>query len=501
MLEITTGNTRFLDALGRECILHGLNLKCAGHRKDDPEYGILAEMNEEFFRRSAAHGFNLLRLGIGWETFEPEHGEYDEALLRRVDEIFALAEKYGVYVFLDMHQDLYASFGVGNGNGMPAWATVADGIKRAETPRFVWAEGYFWSRAVHRAFDHFWANTPVYGTGLQDHFAELWQMLARRYADCPAFLGFDLLNEPFPGAAGGKVFRKLVAKLVRVCLVSPKVQRIRFFKTALNKKTRGYALDVLTPEVLYKVVKGGAAEKILRKFYIEQYSPFIAKMTDAIREVTSKGVIFVEQCYFSNIAVPFSVAMPEGERICYSPHGYDFMVDTPGYAFANNERVGAIFAENHRAQQQLNVPVVVGEWGGGGEGESFFPHIEYLMNLFDSFSWSNAYFTYGKGFFERPIVRVLSRPYPMAVNGEISRFDYHTPARRFTLEFTQRAETDPALPTVIYLPCSAQKVQADGFEWREEAIPESAGHYLLLTGGTAGTHTVTVTLPEPVMDA
>ncbi|MDR1465904.1 MAG: cellulase family glycosylhydrolase [Oscillospiraceae bacterium] len=473
MQPIGIEESRFLDPQGREHIFHGLNLKNdSNYVNEHPPLGHLVLLDEAFFRRSAELGFRVLRLGLCWESIEPEKGQYNEALLQKVDEIFTLAETYGVYIFLDMHQDLYSSFGIATGNGMPSWATLSDGCARKPT-KFVWAEGYFWSKAVHRAFDNFWANTPVLGKGIQEHFTDVWQLLARRYGERPALFGFDILNEPFPGSPGGKVFRKLIAKLARVCLVSPKVHRMRFFKTALRKQTRGHALDVLTPEVLYQVTQGGAAENILRRFYLEQYSPFLTKVTKAIREITPKGVIFIEHCYYSNIAVPFSAALPEGEAVCYSPHGYDFTVDTPAYAFANNERAGALFAENRRAQQRLNVPVLVGEWGGGGEGESFFPHIEYLMNLFDAYAWSNAYFTYGDGFFDQPIIRVISRPYPMAVNGRIRSFSVDPAAKTFTLEYAPQAA---AHPTEIYLPRGVRRLDAGA-----DADVRLDGHVLSVT--------------------
>lgn len=460
MQQIQVQGMRLVDEQGRERILRGVNMKGDGDILKKLDW-----LDETFFRRSEELGFQLLRLGLCWESIEPEKGQYNEAVLSKVDEVFALAEKYGVHIFIDMHQDLYGNFGCDVGNGMPLWATITDGIKRKPT-KFVWAEGYFWSKAVHRAFDHFWANTPVLGKGLQDHYAEVWQMLARRYGEHPACLGFDILNEPFPGSPGGKIFRKLIAKLIRVCAVSPSVKRIKFLKSLLSKGKHGYPLDVLTPEVLYKVVQGGAAEKLLRKFYEEQYSPFIAKIAGAIREVTPSGIIFVEQCYYSNIAVPFTMTMPEGEAVCYSTHGYDFTVDTAAYQFANNERTGAIFAESRRAQQDLAVPVLVGEWGGGGEGESFFPHIEYLMNLFDGYHWSNAYFTYQDGFYDQPIIRVISRPYPMAVNGTIEEFLVDTENKVFTLTYTPQ-ETDGT--TDIYLPNGLHSVDAgEGAEWSLE---------------------------------
>ncbi|MDR3314666.1 MAG: cellulase family glycosylhydrolase [Oscillospiraceae bacterium] len=488
MQSIKTEGLRFLDAQGRERIFHGVNLK--GYEN----YGLL---DEDFFRRAAALGFNCLRLAACWENLEPEKGKYNEEMLRKIDVIFDLAAQYGVYVFLDLHQDLYSSFGVGNGDGAPAWATLADGRKRAEKARLVWAEGYFFSKAVHAAFDHFWNNDPTLGKGLQDHMAELWQFLAQRYAHHPAFFGFDLLNEPFPGSDGGKVFRKLVGKLVRVCAVSPAVHRVQFLKGGANKATRPHAaLDVLTTDVLYKVTT--AAGKLVQRFDTEKYTPFVQRMTDALRAVTPNGVIFMEHSYYSNLGVPFAGKAPtQGgakEEVVYSPHAYDFTVDTPAYQYASNERVGFMFDEARRAQERLNTPVLVGEWGGGGEGESFFPHIAFLLDRFDSFKWSNVYFTYGKNFFNQPIMRLLSRPYPVAVNGEIVRFQSAPEAGSFTLDFTQSAATDPALPTELYLPRALKSVEAEGFTWREEAIPGGTGLRLLLTGGGAGEHRVTVQL-------
>jgi endoglycosylceramidase len=476
---------RFRDEQGRERIFHGLNFK-NGDIGKGKAYAIenLRQLDDNFFALCEARGFNILRLGVCWENLEPVQGEYDETYLQAVDAIFEHADKHGVWIFLDMHQDLYSSFDQNAGDGAPAWATITDGHKRKPT-KFVWAEGYFWSKAVQHAFDHFWANDAVGGKGLQEHFAALWRMLAKRYADHPAFFGFDLLNEPYPGTPGGKIFRKLIAKLVRVCLISPKVDRIAFLKNAIPKKKRDHILDVLTPEVIYEVTQGGAAERISSKFYQETYAPFIDKITKAIRETTSKGIVLVEHTYYSNLAVPFTLDFDKNERICYSPHGYDFTVDTPAYAFANNARVGALFAENRRAQLRLNVPVIVGEWGGGGEGESFFPHIEYLMRLFDSWNWSNAYFTYTEGFFDCPLARVLSRPYPMAVNGDIESFLFDRATGVFQLAFNQTEDNDAE--TVIYLPAAPKQVDADAPYTIE--TPPNGAVYLKLAG-KRGAHRV-----------
>jgi endoglycosylceramidase len=222
-------------------------------------------------------------------------------------------------------------------------------------------------------------------------------------------------------------------------------------------------------------------------------------MAAAVREVTPKGVIFMENCYYSNLGIPYAALAPtvNGVRepnVSYSPHAYDLTVDTPGYAYASNDRVGSIFAEQRRAQARLQVPVLVGEWGAGYMGEKCYPHIAFLLHLFDAYQWSFAYFTYTEDLYDSPLMDILVRPYPAAVNGEVKAFGFDAGTGLFTLEFTQADGFDPALVTEIYLPHSAGRVEAAGFEWREEATGGGEGKTLLLTGGGAGEHRVTVQL-------
>lgn len=157
-------------------------------------------------------------------------GNINEPYLQSIDDIFRRAEKWGVYIFLDLHQDLYGSYDKGGcGDGAPKWAYLSEPYE-PKLAKFVWAEGYFWGKAVHRAFDSFWENKPVEGHGIQDRFADLWLILSKRYGSSPALLGFDLLNEPFPGTSGGKIFKKLISSLVRNILFnSIKKDMSRFY--------------------------------------------------------------------------------------------------------------------------------------------------------------------------------------------------------------------------------------------------------------------------------
>jgi endoglycosylceramidase len=51
--------------------------------------------------------------------------------------------------------------------------------------------------ALQRTFDHFWTNDGA----LQDSYAAAWAHVAQRFRDAPNVLGYDLLNEPWPGSA------------------------------------------------------------------------------------------------------------------------------------------------------------------------------------------------------------------------------------------------------------------------------------------------------------
>jgi endoglycosylceramidase len=76
---------------------------------------------------------------------------------------------------------------------------VQDGGLPAE-PKLGFPANYFGMPAVSVAFDSFWANRPgPGGVGLQDRYAAAWRHVASRFRQEPALMGYDLLNEPWPG--------------------------------------------------------------------------------------------------------------------------------------------------------------------------------------------------------------------------------------------------------------------------------------------------------------
>lgn len=491
MEKILTSGKSFIDEYGRERIFNGVNICDKGcFAGVDRVYNT--KWDEEMLKKLKANGVNIVRLGITWDAVEPVPGEYDEDYLNAVGGFLDKCLEYGIYAYIDMHQDLYSGFGCGVGDGAPAWACMTDGAKRHKT-RIVWAEGYFWGKAVHRAFDNFWDNKLCGKKGLQDYYADMWQHIADKFKDHPALFGFDMMNEPFPGTEGGKVFRTVVKNLIKVTLTDKRIDKIRLVKDAFCKDRRIGILEMYTGDVLRKITS--AADSIIYDFDTKKYAPFLEKVSTSIREVTDDGILFIDNSYYSNLGIPFSapaikVNGKRDPKQCFAPHAYDLFVDTPLYKYANNSRVGAIFAEHKNAQERLDVPVIVGEWGGNSTGTDWLPHIEFLLDLFDANKWSFTYWEHSAYVNNQPLYEVLKRPYPKAVTGVIESFKHDRQAARFTLSYTQ--DKAFSVPTEIFLPHEPKAIECDG-EYTLEKIEGTEG-YNLLINTQAGSHKVCVAL-------
>lgn len=490
MFRIFTEGKNFIDSEGRQRIFNGVNLCDKGGalnengRRDYP-----FNFDESVISRLAENGFNLVRLGMTWDAVEPEPGKYDEEYLDRVEKVCDLCEKYGIYFYLDMHQDLYSGkLGMG-GDGAPAWACIPKG--KNFSLKLVWAEGYFWGRATQKSFDHFWADSPLEGKTIQTYFQEMWMHVADRFKDHPALFGFDFLNEPFPGTPGGKVFRKLVGSVAKNVIFDKRCGIIKMAKLLFS----GNAIRVLEPfndASLFRKVTS-AADSLIKKFDEGEYSKFINGVARAVRKVTDKGIIMMENSYYSNLGIPYSTPSvnydgKREENLCFAPHAYDLMVDTPAYKYASNSRVGSIFDEHRASQERLDVPVIVGEWGGQSEGTDWLYHIEYLLDKFDKNQWGHTYWCYYNGLLENPIMTCLKRAAPVAVCGRIVEYHYDKENDVFTLEYEQEKEYSSA--TEIFIPKAFKNITCDG-EYELASIGKN-GEAMLKIKAPAGNHKVTI---------
>jgi endoglycosylceramidase len=142
------------------------------------------------------HGFDVVRLGFNWEGAEPQPGVIDHAYLDSLMRTVRILGRHGIYSLLDAHQDGYGPL-VGT-DGAPDWAVRTDG---APNNRVAFGVDYFANPALLRAFDNLYANAPAPdGKGLADHFAGVWAAIARSARAEPHLLGYEILNEPYPGS-------------------------------------------------------------------------------------------------------------------------------------------------------------------------------------------------------------------------------------------------------------------------------------------------------------
>jgi endoglycosylceramidase len=179
-----------VDAQGRVVILHGVNAvwKQAPYVAPDSVDGFTADDADWL----AANGFNAVRLGVLFAGVMPQPHMVDSSYLDRIDRVVQLLAARGIYVLIDFHQDLYNERY--QGEGFPDWATQPgrfDNLAHAGFPL-----NYF-TPPASRAFDRFWNNED----SLQDDYRDAWTAVAARWATQDHLMGYELINEPWPGTS------------------------------------------------------------------------------------------------------------------------------------------------------------------------------------------------------------------------------------------------------------------------------------------------------------
>ncbi|WP_019629160.1 cellulase family glycosylhydrolase [Actinomadura atramentaria] len=390
------------DDQGRALILHGLNT--AGSAKGPSGLPWISRADVAGEARDL--GTDSVRYLIQWKNVEPSPGQYDEKYLDDVAERVSWYREQGMHVILDMHQDLYGPAAcTGAGNGAPAWATFTDGLSC--TPQEPWVLTYV-QPAMLRAYDNFWNHTGKHPE-LMQRYTAMWQHVAARFADDPAVLGYDLMNEPFGGT-----------------------RQFGFFE--------GPTL-----------------------------TPFYQRLVNAIREVDRDGWIFVEpQSLGANEGADIALEKvtdprPGGARLVLAPHFYPGGVDIGGtYSGLTKLLVDAQFVLWRRnlpaAAKRLGMPLWIGEVGGmpaTTEGAAEFT-ADWLAMADDLTAgwayWSNDPGSTGVFADGAPTAlgRQLARPYPRAVAGTPTSIT--ASAASLKVSFAERAGVTGA--TELWLPAS-----------------------------------------------
>ncbi len=179
------------DDQGRVVYFNGVNLvaKTPGQTPADMGFG---DDDAAFL---VANGFDVVRLGTTAASLMPQPGVLDETYLDSFVHTIDVLTARGLRVLVDLHQDGWGPT-LGS-DGFPGWMTLTHGAKNTGTSFPLY---YVTNPAIQAAFDSFWANEKgPDGVPLQDQVATMFKALAGRLAGHPGLLGYDLLNEPWPG--------------------------------------------------------------------------------------------------------------------------------------------------------------------------------------------------------------------------------------------------------------------------------------------------------------
>jgi endoglycosylceramidase len=383
------------DEKGRILLLRGVNV--ANQSKVPPFLPLW--FTQQHFLDLAARGLNAVRFLVIWEAVEPERGVFDAAYLDAVEERVGWATDAGLYVLVDMHQDLFArTFG---GDGAPEWAVLDHGLP-FDPPPGDWFLAYG-EPAVKQAFQSFWDNEE----GIQDEFILAWRQVAARFEDNPRILGYDLLNEPFPG-------------------LMP-VTRIAEFEK-----------DVLTP--------------------------FYSRVIEGIRKEDSVHLVFVEPTATKGLGVKGGLEHPGDPAVVYAPHYYHPTMDLMGAYWDTKESMLDAFAQMQIEAQALGAPLFLGEYGffAGNKGDALHARHQAEVleeTLASSTAWGADPCAAGLCLYSddgQPLwpLDFLSVPFPAATNAALQSWHYDRTARTLSVRIDEtgweQGVTEIVLPEPLF---------------------------------------------------
>lgn len=449
--RLTVKGDKFIDAQGREVILNGINHVVKNHAS-----GYVYAGDEELFRQFKEWGFNAIRYGVIWDGLEPEPGVINEEYLKEIDKRVQWAEDNGLWLILDMHQDLFSRK---YADGAPLWATLDEGEPHIEGA--VWSDAYLISPAIHRAFDNFWANAEAPdGVGIQDHYINVLKVLAARYGSSPSVAGFDIMNEPFMGSGATDVMAKLLEGFGTV--IAQKTGKIPSPSELLdlwtNEDKRIAALDMMNDKEIYLSIMQHAKPSV-DDFEQGSLSDFYQKSRDAIRSTGSNQILFLEHNYFCNLGVESTFKIPtnstgELDTLCaYAPHGYDLVTDTKGAIAPGYNRVDVIFDQIFLAAKKRSIPTIVGEWGAFYMGNNYIEPSRHLISIFEENLAGQTYWAWWKDIESQDyFLSTIVRPYPMAIDGNLISYNNNWLNGEMSCHWIDKSDSKGSGVSVIFVP-------------------------------------------------
>jgi endoglycosylceramidase len=387
----TDGRVYIADARGRALGFHGFNVKTS-----DPA----VDASDQLLADAAARGMDHMRLTVFWDHLEPAQGRFDTAYLDAIVAAMDRAERHGLLVILDMHQDVYGE--AFDSRGIPAWATRTDGLPYE--PQDVWFLNYL-QPAVQAAFEHLYEDPD-----LRQAQIDAWLHVVERVKRHPALFGYDLLNEPFGKIRPGE--------------------------------------DLLT-----------AAARVER----EQLTPMYQRLTDAITEVDRHHWVFIEPPNLASLGVATSLGEVRGPKVALYPHMYDPNIESATYTPGGVVEYDPAFFDRWASSittytDRHPIPLLVGEWGiahPDRPGMDAFVRdslatLEEVGSGWTQFAWcrGTGYCPIDANGADRPGIGQIFQPYARAVAGAPTATRWDPEARELRVTFE---DNDARGTTDIYV--------------------------------------------------
>lgn len=432
LLTVNTDTQNIVDNFGRTRIFHGVNVvyKTAPFHPVLNEFDPARSLTDKDIKDLASWGVTAVRLGVMWPGVEPENGKYNFTYLNTMKTIVDKLGSFGIYSIIDLHQDLLTRYYCGE--GVPDW--IVDPADNFPVPvlgntvfptqsgypnitqclSHTFAEYYF-SEAVSKLFQDFYDNKNGSRTKLEQY----WSTVSSVFNTSEYVLGYELINEPWPGDIYAKP-------------------------------------SLLEPSVADKV----------------NLMPLYETLNTAIRSVDNKHIIFFEKSLTDLAGATGFSDVPGGSsfrnRSVYSYHVYcapDDKEGNPTNVVLCDAEDAVQFFVDYKDSKRLGGGGFMTEFGALGNVTNSIEALEFLLALSDEVlqSWTywqfktfEDYTTQGTseafydehGKLQLNKVKTLARTYAPAIAGTPLLMKFSPSDATFELQYIM--DTIIPAPTTIY---------------------------------------------------
>ncbi|MBS1554169.1 MAG: cellulase family glycosylhydrolase [Bacteroidetes bacterium] len=330
------------------------------------------------FQRLHQWGYRFVRLLVTWEAIEHAGpGKYDEDYLNYIQAIVKKAGAHHINVFIDPHQDVWSRFS--GGDGAPYWtfekvgldplkfneagAAILHNVEGDPFPKMIWPTNYSKLAAATMFTLFFGGNdfaphVKIDSLSAQDylqtHYINAIKQVALKLKGLPNVIGFDTFNEPSVGYIGienlasyslltngvtPNYFEGMVAgagnsvevrefefgatgpKEKRKVQINPnKISVWKEADTDIWKNAGVWGYDAQQKPVLLKADYFGVRDGKKVDYATHYFKPFVIKYQEAIHQVDSSWVVFVEAALMKELP---KFSAEESKQMVNAGHWYD----------------------------------------------------------------------------------------------------------------------------------------------------------------------------------